>query len=179
MPSEATDPKEKTGTWWTSLPGIITALAALLTAITGLVVALNQVGLFSHGDHAQPRPEPPIVTPPPLVSPPIRGPTVKVDGVTVMVLSVRRTRDDGSFVDVGYSVTPGPEYVRHDPANFVRLIASGSAIAPVWTSAPAQDLPAGSTAFGVKFRAPPGLAQKIVLRFGEAHPVDLSTKITE
>ncbi len=32
--------------WWTTLPGLLTALAAIITAVTGLVLALNQIGLF-------------------------------------------------------------------------------------------------------------------------------------
>ena len=31
----------KTGSWWGTLPGVLTALAAVITAITGLVVALR------------------------------------------------------------------------------------------------------------------------------------------
>jgi len=33
--------------FWTTVPGIITGLAAIVTAITGLIVALNGTGLFS------------------------------------------------------------------------------------------------------------------------------------
>jgi eukaryotic-like serine/threonine-protein kinase len=33
--------------WWQTLPGIFTAAAATLTAITGLILALNQIGVFS------------------------------------------------------------------------------------------------------------------------------------
>ncbi|SDP76280.1 hypothetical protein SAMN05428975_2581 [Mucilaginibacter sp. OK268] len=33
--------------FWTTVPGIITGLAAIVTAITGLIVALNGAGLFS------------------------------------------------------------------------------------------------------------------------------------
>jgi hypothetical protein len=38
-------PDEKS--FWTTVPGIITGLAAIVTAVTGLVVALNGAGLFS------------------------------------------------------------------------------------------------------------------------------------
>ncbi|MDP9078668.1 MAG: hypothetical protein M3O71_14650 [Bacteroidota bacterium] len=38
-------PDEKS--FWTTVPGIITGLAAIVTAITGLIVALNGAGLFS------------------------------------------------------------------------------------------------------------------------------------
>jgi hypothetical protein len=52
------------GSWWQTLPGILTATAGLLTAIAGLVVALSQVGLLAGGKPApQSRIEP---KPPPL-----------------------------------------------------------------------------------------------------------------
>ncbi|GAA3983044.1 hypothetical protein [Mucilaginibacter dorajii] len=38
-------PDEKS--FWTTIPGIITGLAAIVTAVTGLIVALNGAGLFS------------------------------------------------------------------------------------------------------------------------------------
>jgi len=38
-------PDEKN--FWTTIPGIITGLAAIVTAITGLIVALNGAGLFN------------------------------------------------------------------------------------------------------------------------------------
>lgn len=37
----------KSQSWWQTLPGILTAVAALLTASTGLIVALNNMGVFS------------------------------------------------------------------------------------------------------------------------------------
>ncbi len=39
----------KSQSWWQTLPGILTAVAAILTASTGLIVALNQAGVFSSG----------------------------------------------------------------------------------------------------------------------------------
>ncbi len=40
--------------WWQTLPGIITAVAAIITALTGLIVAINQTGWFT------PRSEPTV-----------------------------------------------------------------------------------------------------------------------
>lgn len=37
----------KSQSWWQTLPGILTALAGIMTASTGLILALNQVGVFS------------------------------------------------------------------------------------------------------------------------------------
>jgi hypothetical protein len=34
--------------WWTTLPGIVTAVAGLLSAIAALIVALNQTGMLKH-----------------------------------------------------------------------------------------------------------------------------------
>src|SRR5919109_4241977 len=36
----------KPQSWWQTLPGILTATAAFITAITGLLVALHQAGVF-------------------------------------------------------------------------------------------------------------------------------------
>ena len=32
--------------WWSTLPSVITSIAGTLTAITGLIIALDQIGLF-------------------------------------------------------------------------------------------------------------------------------------
>lgn len=50
-----TDDGGKTRTsWWQTLPGILTAAAATITAMTGLLVALDQVGLLGGPRPAQP-----------------------------------------------------------------------------------------------------------------------------
>ncbi len=41
------DEPSKSHSWWQTLPGILTAVAAIMTASTGLIVALNQAGVFS------------------------------------------------------------------------------------------------------------------------------------
>lgn len=38
--------------WWSSLPGVITAIAGTLTAMTGLIIALNQIGFFKSDNKA-------------------------------------------------------------------------------------------------------------------------------
>jgi len=42
--------------WWTTLPGMLTALAAIVTAVTGLLLGLNQIDLFKESapDSASP-----------------------------------------------------------------------------------------------------------------------------
>jgi hypothetical protein len=37
---------QKPQKWWHTVPGILTAAAAIITAVTGLVVALHQTGIF-------------------------------------------------------------------------------------------------------------------------------------
>lgn len=39
--------------WWQTLPGMLTAVAAIITALTGLMVALGGLGVF----HTNPRPQ--------------------------------------------------------------------------------------------------------------------------
>jgi hypothetical protein len=38
------------GSWWRTFPGILTAAAGTITAVTGLIVALQQSGLLGSGD---------------------------------------------------------------------------------------------------------------------------------
>jgi hypothetical protein len=44
--------------WWMTLPGLLTALAAVITAVTGLVVGLTQIGVF---DRSSSDPSPSVV----------------------------------------------------------------------------------------------------------------------
>jgi hypothetical protein len=38
--------ESKPGSWWHTMPGMLTATAGVITAVTGLVIALDQVGLL-------------------------------------------------------------------------------------------------------------------------------------
>lgn len=42
------DQQSESKAWWQTLPGLLTAGAAILTALTGFLVALNQIGFFHH-----------------------------------------------------------------------------------------------------------------------------------
>lgn len=44
----SSDSQSESKSWWQTLPGLLTAGAAIITAITGLLVAVNQAGLFRH-----------------------------------------------------------------------------------------------------------------------------------
>jgi hypothetical protein len=66
----------KPQSWWQTLPGIITATAAFITAITGLVVALQQAGFFQDVRESLTRKISPLVTPqPPQEAGPSRPPS--------------------------------------------------------------------------------------------------------
>ena len=47
------DPEPESKGWWQTLPGLLTAAAAIITALTGLLVALHQTGLFNRDAPAQ------------------------------------------------------------------------------------------------------------------------------
>jgi hypothetical protein len=47
--------------WWSTLPGVLTAAAAAITAVGGLILALNQAGIF----HGSTPATPPIAAPSP------------------------------------------------------------------------------------------------------------------
>lgn len=59
------DDKDKPKGWWYTLPGVITSLAAVVTALAGLIAAFTQTGWFA------PQPPPGIATssPPTAVAP--------------------------------------------------------------------------------------------------------------
>lgn len=40
--------------WWQTLPGVLKAAATLITAVTGLIIGLNQVGAFRGGEKPAP-----------------------------------------------------------------------------------------------------------------------------
>ena len=44
-------PKSDSKGWWQTLPGLLTAAAGIITAITGLLVAVHQTGLFDRSSH--------------------------------------------------------------------------------------------------------------------------------
>ncbi len=41
-------PASESKTWWQTLPGLLTAAAGIVTAITGLLLAVHQMGFFDH-----------------------------------------------------------------------------------------------------------------------------------
>ena len=56
----------KPDSWWRSLPGILTAIAAIITAIGGFILALNQAGLIGGIKEAPPHVQSGTTKPAPL-----------------------------------------------------------------------------------------------------------------
>jgi hypothetical protein len=184
LSQEATKPKPgEDGSWWTTLSGVLTGLAALLTAIGSLVVGLHQANLLPW------LPDAPSTTSqeaPNRTSVPVPGTLSalpQVEGVGVKIVTVRRSRDrdrGATFLDLHYSVTTGSaDFFQHDPIHFVQLILDGVAHMPVSASAPAKYLPSHSQQdVLVRFPLPPEAAS-IVFRFGEEHYLDLPARVAE
>jgi len=45
--------KKSDGSWWRTVPGMLTAAAGTITAVTGLIVALQQSGMLGSGDKSR------------------------------------------------------------------------------------------------------------------------------
>ena len=58
--------------WWQTIPGILTATAAIITAVTGLIVALHQVGIFD--GEKQKAPQNDAIKPPKMAESPAAPP---------------------------------------------------------------------------------------------------------
>ena len=46
------DDSDNTSSWWTTLPGILTAIATVITAVSSLLAALSQSGVFGERNKA-------------------------------------------------------------------------------------------------------------------------------
>jgi hypothetical protein len=86
-------PEDKQGSWWQTVPGVITAVGSLLVAVTGLIIALNQAGLL-HG----PLPTAiPTAIPPPANNGPVKTlPSV----VGVPLADARQVLKSQGFTDI-------------------------------------------------------------------------------
>lgn len=90
--------------WWTTAPGLLTALAAIITAVGGLVAALGQAGLFG-GKAETPAPAPAkgvpqvVVEPaPPQGQPPAPRPAEPAADPSAAIKGVRVTTKAGDVV---------------------------------------------------------------------------------
>lgn len=48
--------EQKSQKWWQTAPGLLSATAGLITAATGMIVALHQVGYFDKDNGRAPQP---------------------------------------------------------------------------------------------------------------------------
>jgi hypothetical protein len=141
--------------WWQTVPGILTATGAIITAVTGLIVALHQAGIFDVEKQKVPQVQNEAIKPPKVSenpAPPVPGTTkpsstgqaagrpvslpagtqVRVGDLVYTVLSARLERYDPNKLSLRFEVrmTNNGKY----PANFwvssFRLVVDGVPRAP-------------------------------------------------
>ncbi|QCO98827.1 hypothetical protein FCN77_15365 [Arthrobacter sp. 24S4-2] len=120
---------EKPANWWATLPGLLTAAAAVITAVTGLLLGLGQLGVFDGGRPAatasgQPSPNstaPPSGTSQPSGPAPASGPASGPGGASGWTVSLPAERKYRS-ADVEYEILAAS--VRPDVAGKVALTFS-------------------------------------------------------
>ena len=114
--------------WWHTLPGMLTAVAALLTAVTGLFVALSQTGWLSRVRAASP-----AASGSSAVTPAGAQPSAVSAGVVTISLPVQRDYrlGDAVFTLLGATLSP-----RNNDANTlavrVRMRNTGPYPANFW-----------------------------------------------
>jgi hypothetical protein len=193
---------QKSQGWWQTVPGILTATAAIITAIAGLIAALNQAGVFAGAPKpAQPPPSNATTAPPPAgpatgasprppapASPatqPLRalaaGMEARVGNAVYRILAAQLDRRNAETLTLSFTVrmTNGARF----PANFwdesFRLRVDGVPTAPV--SNLNKVVPAQSAEEGVVEFVIPAATQALVLQVRQADestdiPVDLSSR---
>jgi hypothetical protein len=108
---------EKPTNWWATLPGLLTAAAAVITAVTGLLLGLGQLGVFDGGRPAATasgQPSPNSTAPPSGTS----QPSGLASGWAVSLPAERKYRS----ADVEYEILAAS--VRPDVAGTVALTFS-------------------------------------------------------
>ena len=58
QPQAESKAASKSEGWWQTMPGMLTATAGIVTALTGLLVAFHQVGLLGGKEKPAPQPSP-------------------------------------------------------------------------------------------------------------------------
>jgi hypothetical protein len=166
------------GSWWATLPGVLTGLAALLTATGGLLKILDEakvLRLFSHSDRVLSAPEPSTLPVPQPETPP--GPHLgarqgEVDGVKVQILAVRPGPDRSTrALELHYRVVTGPDAFRHDPSNFVAAVSKAGVLAPQQAPSVMYLPPRTRQEVQVIFATDP--APGLSFRFGSSRSLDL------
>jgi hypothetical protein len=162
------------GSWWATLPGVLTGIAAIITALGGLITVL--LPIFRNNPDTASRSQPGIttskvqqgatVTPQP-------GTPVRVDDVWVDIAEVRRFVDQGKpFLSLIYRVSTRTSFAHHDPSRFVRLVAGNTTTEPYWAPPSVDVPPQGLQHIRVIF-AVPG-SSPAIFQFGMEHKVNLS-----
>jgi hypothetical protein len=161
------------GSWWATLPGILTGIAAVITALGGLITVLlpifrngtditsrSQTGLATSKVHQEA-----AVTPQP-------GTPVRVDDVWVDIAEVRRFVDQGKpFLSLIYRVSTRSSFAHHDPSRFVRLIAGNTTAEPYWAPPSVDVPPHGLQHIRVIFAAPG--SSPAIFQFGVEQKVNI------
>jgi hypothetical protein len=162
------------GSWWATLPGILTGIAAIITAVGGLITVL--LPIFRTTADSTPKPPPVFPTPgiqqdATITAQP--GNPVRVDEVWVDIAEVRRYVDQGRpFLSLIYRVSTRTGFVRHDPSRFVRLVAGHATTEPAWAPPPVDVPPQALQHIRVNFAAPgPGPA---IFQFGVDQKVNIA-----
>jgi hypothetical protein len=88
--SMSPEPEPDSQSWWKTLPGLLTAAAAIITAVTGLIVALHLAGLFDHTSQsaAQVRTQPTEANPTAQTGDPTRTPPQSTNPTTSRPLTL-------------------------------------------------------------------------------------------
>ncbi len=174
--------------WWQTLPGLLTAGAAIITALTGLLVAVHQAGFFSHSTQAptqaQVKPQPAGESPHAIDSQSAASPhsasVASARPLTLPEISQVRSGDsvykllsariepyssDKVSLHLGVRMTNNGRF----PANFwsdsFRLLVDGSLQAP--TNSLNELLPANSSKDGDVEFAIPASASTVGLQMGD------------
>ena len=142
--------------WWSTLPGVLTALAGFITAVAGLIIALHQFGFAVNpktgGDPAVTRKESISRT---------QNTEMKIGAgeVAYRVLGTRidRQAEGKRTLRVRIGITCNQSYPCYFGASDFRLIVAGEQKAPI--SGPNEAVPANSTQEGIATFAIPGLAR--------------------
>jgi len=145
----------------------------LMIGMGSLVLALLlALGLSQSLRHSPPTPAPPAT--PVLMA-------GQVDGVGVEILAVRRVHDrNAAYLELDYRITTGVAFAWHNPAIFVKYVADGVVVAPVWVSTSARILPSnGRQDIPVPLPPVPEDRAVLVFTFGEEHQLGLLGAVTE
>lgn len=169
------DANPKAG-WWSTLPGVLTALAGFITAVAGLIVALHQFGFAvkpSAGGE-------PAVKSKESVSR-SQNTEVKIGAgeVAYKVLGTRidRQAEGKRTLRVRISIACNQSYPCYFGASDFRLIVAGEQKAPI--NGPNEAVPSHSTQEGIATFAIPEAAERAefaVVNHGDSYKVPIDLK---